>query len=79
MGKKNAAKANDTGLPELMKHIEQMQDLSLRADDLIDAVLYLDNEGACDGARFAMLEIISQHLKALSNGLDCVSLPKVKL
>lgn len=77
MGKKNAAKANDTGLPELMKHLEHMQDLSLRADDLIDAVLYLDNEGACEGARFAMLEIIAQHLKALNSGLDIVNLPKV--
>lgn len=79
MGKKNAKTANDTGLPELMKQISDMQDLSLKADDLIDAVLFLDNEGACEGARFAMLEIISQHLKAINNGLDVVNLPKVKL
>lgn len=77
MGKKNAAKANETGLPELMKHLEHMQALSLKAEDLIEAVLYLDNEGSCEGGRFAMLEIIAQHLKELNNGLDVVCLLKV--
>ena len=77
MGKKNAKKANNTGLPELMKQISDMQDLSLKADDLIDAILYLDNEGACEGARFAMLEIVHEHVKAINSGLDIVNLPKV--
>ena len=77
MGKKNAKKASNTGLPELMKQISDMQDLSLKADDLIDAILYLDNEGACEGARFAMLEIVQEYVKAINSGLDIVNLPKV--
>ncbi len=73
----NAALANDTGLPALLAHIDDMQTLSFQADELMRVVLHLENEGACEGGRQLLSEMIAEKIKRINSGLDCVNLPKV--
>lgn len=77
MGKKNAKKANDTGLPELLSYISDLQNEALIIESLLDAAMSMfslpDRQDS-----MALVEMASARAARLNRALDTTALPKVK-
>lgn len=70
----NAAQANNTDVPALLNHIADMQTLALKAEELMEVVCHLENEGVCAAGRHVLSEEVFEKLKRLNLGLDSVNL-----
>ena len=76
MGKKNAKKANDTGLPELQSYISDLQNDALIIESLLDATMAMfavpDRQDS-----MTLIEMASVRVARLNRALDSTNLPKV--
>lgn len=61
----------------LRAHVADMQGKALRIQSLLEVVMFIENENACEAGRFVMTEIALETAEELNLGLDSVSLPKV--
>ena len=77
MTKNNAALANDTGLPELLNHIGEMQNIACKMLAMLETVVHLDIDGTCRDGRLVLVEMAAKAASDLNNGLDSVNLPEV--
>ena len=76
MGKKNAAKANNIGLPELQSYISDLQNEALIIESLLDAAMSMfavpDRQDS-----MTLIEMASVRAARLNRALDNTALPKV--
>ena len=63
---------NDTGLPEYLK---DMQGRACRLSGVMNAIAYLENEGACTEGRMALTFLAEELATDLYNALDTVNIP----
>lgn len=71
----NATPANNTDVRALLEHIADMQTLALKAEELMEVVCHLENEGVCAAGRHVLSEEVFEKVKRLNLGLDSVNLP----
>lgn len=71
------ASADGEGVPALMRHISEMQEMSCDLYGLLEAIAYLDNEGKCEVAMPVLIDLARKMADDLNRGLDSVMLPKV--
>ena len=69
---------NGATLPDLYRHLQDMQMLACKVQGLIQSAIALDNEGLCSNGVAVCMETASELAERLNNGLDSVSLPEVK-
>lgn len=73
----NADSANETGLPELLAYIDDVQIMAHRLAGALGAIIYLEDEVGCNNSRFAVSLIAQELANQIAESLDCVNLPKV--
>lgn len=76
MGKKNAKLANDTGLPELLAHIQDLQNEALIIESLLDAAMSMFTVRDMQDS-MSLVEMASERAARLNRALDATALPKV--
>jgi hypothetical protein len=69
--------ANNTGLPELLAHIDDMHSQACRLSGVLNAIAYLENESACGAGRTALVYMAEELAEQIYSGLDCINLPEV--
>lgn len=76
MGKKNAATANNIGLPELQSYVADLQSEALIIESLLDAAMSMfavpDRQDS-----MTLVEMASVRAARLNRSLDSTNLPKV--
>jgi len=76
MGKKNAKTANDTGLPELLAHIQDLQNEALVIESLLDAAMSMFSVPDRQDS-MTLVEMASVRAARLNRALDTTALPEV--
>lgn len=70
--------ASEKGMPALIKHIGDMQEVAGKLNGLLRALVFLDEEGASRPDREAVAYVALDLAKSLNEGLDIVNLPEVQ-
>ncbi|WP_370301578.1 hypothetical protein [Pseudooceanicola sp.] len=78
MANDERASANNTGLPELLSHIDDMQNKAWRLEAVLEAINYLENEGQCENGRQSLSMIAQEMAQDIANGLDIQRLTEVR-
>ncbi|MEM7089511.1 MAG: hypothetical protein AAF496_08035 [Pseudomonadota bacterium] len=73
------ARANQAGLPELLKYISDVQDVACRLHGVMKAIDYLDEEDECRSGRIALIHVAEELAAKINTDLDFINLPKVAL
>jgi hypothetical protein len=65
------------GLPELLKHIAEVQSRACRLSGVVSAIAFLESEGACAAGQCALIYIAEDLAAEINTALDSVNLPRV--
>ncbi|KAA8616258.1 hypothetical protein [Salipiger aestuarii] len=72
------ASGTATGLPALMNHVQDMQDRAILLDGVLEAILFMENEDACENGRDSLMRIAKELSHEIFIALDKVNLPKLE-
>lgn len=78
MTNEQPASGTATGLPALMQHVQDMQDRTCLLDGVMEAILFMENEEACENGRASLTRIAKELSHEIFIALDTVNLPEVE-
>ena len=73
----NADSATDTGLPVLLRYIDDVQNKAVRLAAVMNAIAFIENEGRCSEGRTALTYLAEDLAAEIVADLDRVNLPRV--